>query len=186
MVCISIPRFFRNGNSRPSGVTCTAIRRRPVVRPRLGTSTAVAYDKIKDVMNYVQSLGGPCPTGSYRHRSSIWYGWREVSPGFAALDTLWHSPCNHQAAYSVWLDSPFVGVREIAQFQQHITNDHQLSLPVVTELYSSEDLGNKRQLYAPYQLVVTGVWGAPTVLAWAKELLSKWKDTLMKPDQLAV
>ena len=24
------------------------------------------------------------------------------------------------------------------------------------------------------------------MLAWAKELLSRWKDTLMKPDQLAV
>src|SRR5262245_50746266 len=97
-----------------------------------GTSTAVAYQKLLDLMDFVQDLGGGCPPDS-NHRFALWYGWRPSSPGFDVLHTFWHTlpttPCNHQQAYVTWLDTPFAPsgvVPEVAQLQAHVVNDHQL------------------------------------------------------------
>jgi len=155
-----------------------------------GTSTAVAYSKILDLMDYVQSLGDGCAEGSYNHQFALWYGWRDFSPGFDVLDSFWTSlptgPCNHQAAYTIWLDEPYAGIPEIKPFQDHVVNDYQGQLWIITELYSRSALETYGQLYTPYQVVDTGFAGAPSPADWARGICSKWRDSLFSPDNLII
>jgi hypothetical protein len=146
--------------------------------------------KILDLMDYVQSLGDWCADGSYNHRFAVWYGWRDFSPGFDVLDNFWTSlptsPCNHQAGYTTWLDEPYAGAPEIKPFQDHVVNDYQTELWVITELYSAASLNTYGQFYAPYQIVDTGFSSAPSLDDWARGLCSKWRDSLSAPDRLVV
>lgn len=155
-----------------------------------GTSVAVAYVKLVALMGFIQSLGDSCADGSYNRRVAVWYGWRDASPGFQVLDNFWHSlpnsPCNHQSAYTIWLDEPFAGVPEIKAFQDHSITDHEGEQWVITELYGARPLDDYAHLYDPYQIVDTGFSGAPSAVEWANRMCVRWRDTLSQPDKLIV
>jgi hypothetical protein len=133
-------------------------------------------------MDFVQDLGGGCPSDSSSHQLALWYGWRPSSPGFDVLHNFWHAlpttPCNHRQAYATWLDTPFAPsgvVPEVAQLQAHVVNDHQLPFRVITEAYSQSQLLSYGGLYAPFQTVVTGYSGAPTTADWASHMCMNWR-----------
>jgi len=104
-------------NRAPSG--CQLVSR---------TTTAVAYQKLLNLMDFVQNLGGACTTGSYNTQFAVWYGWNEFSPGYGALKDFWqtlptHAPtsaCNLQASYITWLDSGFAGTTEVQRLQKSV------------------------------------------------------------------
>ena len=41
-----------------------------------GTTTAVAYQKLLNIMAFVQALSGSCTSGSYNRQFAVWYGWK--------------------------------------------------------------------------------------------------------------
>ena len=45
-----------------------------------GTTNAVAYQKLLNLMNFVQALSGTCTAGTYHRRFAVWYGWN-TEPG---------------------------------------------------------------------------------------------------------
>jgi len=150
------------------------------------TTTAVAYQQLIKMMNFVQQLGGSCAYKSYNSPFAIWYGWNEFSPGYTLLKSFWQSlptnGCNLQAAYITWLDEPFAGTPEVRQLQTWVKG-HKQQLGVNTELYSTTAIQTYRSAYAPYQTIITGAWNAPDVTTWARIMCSNWK-TASQPTRL--
>lgn len=159
------------------------------------TGAAVAYEKMMDLMDFVQNLDGGCPPEAFNDPFAIWYGWDPAfRPGFGVIQDFWHalpaSPCNHQAAYALWADDPFVAdadsrIPEVGQLQTHIVSDHQQPFWVRTELYGGHVTLFNSQRYSPYQVVVTGIWAASDAGAWASALCDKW-TSIAQPSLLAV
>jgi hypothetical protein len=157
-----------------------------------GTTTAVAYKKIWNVMNFAQTLSGPCTAGTYNRPVAVWYGWGDFSPGYAALKSFWQSlpqkvyanGCNLQAAYITWLDTPYSGTAEVQQLQQYVVNQLKRPYWVNTELYSTAQIQGNYSTYAPYQTIITGYWGASDVASWAKGMCANW-NTAAQPVRLA-
>ena len=157
-----------------------------------GTTTALAYQKLRNLMNFVQNLSGACAPGSYNSQFAVWYGWTEFSPGYVALKNFWRSlptkapksGCNLQASYITWLDSGFAGTSEVQRVQTYAT---QLSRPywVNTELYSTSQIQQYYATYAPYQTIITGYWGATDITNWAQGMCAKW-NTALQPVRLGV
>jgi hypothetical protein len=158
-----------------------------------GTTTAVAYQKILQFMNFVQNAGGSCSPGSYNNQVSVWYGWNEFSPGYGALKNFWQSlpvraqtsRCNLQAAYITWLDSGFAGNPDVQQLQSFAIKKQKRPYWVNTELYSTAQIQQYGTAYSPYQTIVTGYWGATDTTSWATGMCAKW-NTASRPDRLGV
>jgi hypothetical protein len=157
-----------------------------------GTTTAVAYKKIWNVMNFAQTLSGPCTAGTYHRPVAVWYGWGDFSPGYAALKSFWQSlpqkvyanGCNLQAAYITWLDTPYSGTAEVQQLQKYVVNQLKRPYWVNTELYSAAQIQANYSTYAPYQTIITGYWGASDVASWAKGMCANW-NTAAQPVRFA-
>jgi hypothetical protein len=159
----------------------------------LGTTTAVAYQKLLNLMDFVQNLGGACTTGSYNTQFAVWYGWNEFSPGYGALKNFWqslptHAPtsaCNLQASYITWLDSGFAGTAEVQRIQRYVVKRLNQPYWVNTELYSAAQIQQYVMEYAPYQTIITGAWGATDIPNWAQGMCAKW-NAAMQPGRLGV
>ena len=157
-----------------------------------GTTTAVAYRKLVNLMNFAQTLSGPCTAGSYNRPVAVWYGWGDFSPGYGTLKSFWQSlpkkvwanGCNQQAAYITWLDTPYSGTAEVQQLQQYVVTQLKRPYWVNTELYSAAQLQQYYSTYAPYQTVITGYWGASDVAGWAAGMCTNWKS-VAQPTRLA-
>lgn len=167
--------------------------------PGSTTGEALAYDKLLKLMDHVQSLGGGCTPGSGTFNSwfAIWYGWSKSEFPYqgkkrSVLQTFWqslptsgaNSHCNLQASYITWLDSGYAGNTDVQNVQAYVEG---LGLPywVNTELYSDSQIQTYDSLYAPYQTIITGTWGATTIDGWAQGMCSKWK-TASQPARLGV
>ena len=157
-----------------------------------GTTTALAYKKLWSLMNFVQTLSGPCAAGSYNRQVAVWYGWTDFSPGYATLKNFWQSlpkqavgnGCNFQAGYITWLDTPYSAMPEVQQLQKYVVNTLKQPYWVNTELYSTAQLQASESTYAPYQTIITGFWGATDVTSWAQGMCGKW-STVAQPSRLA-
>jgi hypothetical protein len=157
-----------------------------------GTTTAVAFRKLIKLMNFAQTLSGPCTAGSYNRNIAVWYGWGDFSPGYAALKNFWQalgrqgslSGCNLQAAYITWLDTPYSGTAEVQQLQKYVVNQLKRPYWVNTELYSAAQIQANYSTYAPYQTIITGYWGASDLTSWAKGMCAHW-NTAAQPVRLA-
>ena len=153
-----------------------------------GTTTALAYQKLMNLMNFVQNLGGPCST-SDKYPFAVWYGWSQFSPGYAVLKNFWQSlptgPCNFQASYITWLDSGFAGTPEVQQLQKYVIGSLHRHYWVNTELYSSSQIQQYQTMYAPYQTIITGYWGAADAASWAQGMCAAW-NTALQPVRLGV
>ncbi len=151
-----------------------------------GTTTALAYNKMSDLMNFVQTLSGSCKTGSYNRRVAVWYGWSDFSPGYAALKNFWQAlprqaapnGCNLQSGYVTWLDTPYSGNTDVQQLQQYVVNQLHRQYWVNTELYSTAQLQQYYKTYSPYQTIITGYWGASDVATWGQGMCAQWKTAL--------
>ncbi|GAC1434732.1 MAG: hypothetical protein NVS1B11_04150 [Terriglobales bacterium] len=154
-----------------------------------GTTTAVAYQQLIKMMNFVQNLGGTCTSGSFNVPFAIWYGWNEFSPGYSVLNNFWQSlptsGCNLQGAYITWLDTAFTGTPEVQQLQNYVVNQLKQQYWVNTELYSTAQIQQYDTTYAPYQTIITGYWGASDITSWAQGMCSQWK-TALQPVRLGV
>ena len=143
-----------------------------------GTSTAVAYQKTIQLMNYVENLGGACSSDSSNRPFSIWYGWDPL-PGFDTLKQFWDSlpakGCNLRSSYHTWLDTMYSAAPEVAQLQSFVVNTLHQPYYVNTELYSTDQIQGNYQRYAPYQTVITGFFGANDTGSWSKGMCDKWK-----------
>ncbi len=157
-----------------------------------GTTQALAYQKLTNLMNFVQGLSGSCTSGSYNRQFAVWYGWSDFSPGYAALKNFWQSlptraasnKCNLQASYITWLDTPYSGTTEVGQLQSYVVKQLKRPYWVNTELYSTAQIQQYYKTYAPYQTIITGYWGASDVAGWAQGMCANWK-TAMQPVRLA-
>jgi hypothetical protein len=157
-----------------------------------GTTTALAYKTIGKLMNFVQTLSGPCTPGSYNRQVAVWYGWSDFSPGYSALKNFWQSlpknlaanGCNLQAAYITWLDTPYSGLTEVQQLQTYVVNQLKRPYWVNTELYSTAQIQQYYSTYAPYQTIITGYWGASDVTSWAQGMCAHW-NTAAQPLRFA-
>lgn len=149
-----------------------------------GTTTALAYTKLLRTMNFVQRLNGSCIHQSYNRPFAVWYGWSDLSPGYAVLKNFWLSlprlGCNLQAAYITWLDEPFAGTLEVQQLQRWV-EAHFQQYWVNTELYSMEAMDQYKETYAPYQTIITGVWNASDIAGWARILCGYWMEVGQPP-----
>ena len=158
-----------------------------------GTTSAVAYRKLRHLMSFVQTLGGACAPGSYNNQFAVWYGWNEFSPGYGALRNFWQSlptnaptsACNLQASYITWLDTGFTGTSEVQRLQKYVVNRLHHPYWVNTELYSTAQIQQYDTTYAPYQTIITGYWGATDITSWAQDMCSKW-NTASQPVRLGV
>lgn len=154
-----------------------------------GTTMALAYQKLMNLMNFVQNMGGPCSSGSYKFPFAVWYGWSTFSPGYAVLKNFYQSlpsgPCNHRASYITWLDSGYAGTAEVLQLQQYVINSLHRHYWVNTELYSTAQIQQFYTLYAPYQTVITGYWGASDATSWAQGMCAAW-NVALRPVRLGV
>ncbi len=154
-----------------------------------GTTTAVAYQKLLKVMNFVQNLSGSCANGSFNRPFAVWYGWSDFSPGYGVLKNFWQSlstgGCNLHAAYITWLDVAFAGTSEVQRLQKYAVNRLNQPYWVNTELYSASQIQQYDTTYAPYQTIVTGYWGATNITSWAEGMCSKW-NTASQPVRLGV
>lgn len=156
-----------------------------------GTTQAVAYQKLLQLMNGAQTLSGYCTAGSFNRSFAVWYGWSGFYPGYARLKTFWQSlprkaagnGCNLQASYITWLDTGFSGTSEVQQLQKYVVNQLKRAYWVNTELYSAAQLQQYYTTYAPYQTIITGFWGASDAVSWAQGMCSKW-GTAQKPARL--
>lgn len=91
-----------------------------------GTTTAVAWQQLLKLMNFVQNLRGTCAANSFNLQFAVWYGWSDFSPGYSALKNFWQSlptrsasnNCNLQASYITWLDTPFTSTPEVEKLQR--------------------------------------------------------------------
>ena len=151
-------------------------------------TTAVAYENLLKLMNFVQNLGGACKADSYNTQFAVWYGWKD-SPGYDVLRKFWESlptsACNLQASYITWLDTRFSGSPEVHQLQQYVVKEFKQPYSVNTELYSTAQIQQYKVTYAPYQTIITGYRGASNVADWARGMCAKWK-TASQPDRLGV
>jgi hypothetical protein len=154
-----------------------------------GTTTAVAYQKLLNLMSFVQNQSGDCTTGSYNNQFAVWYGWSEFSPGYGALKNFWQSlpssVCNLRASYITWLDSGFAGTSEVQRLQRYVIKRLNQPYWVNTELYSTSQIQQYDTTYSPYQTIITGYWGAINVTSWAQGMCSKW-NTASQPTRLGV
>ncbi len=154
-----------------------------------GSTAAIANQKLVNLMNFVQNLGGACPTGSYNNQFAVWYGWSGFSPGYGVLKNFWQSlpttACNLQASYITWLDSGFAGTSEVQQLQKYVVKRRHQSYWVNTELYSTAQIQQYDTTYAPYQTIITGYWGAADITSWAQGMCAKW-NTALQPIRLGV
>lgn len=158
-----------------------------------GTTTALSYQKLRNLMNFVQNLSGACPAGSYNDQFAVWYGWSEFSPGYGALKKFWSSlpikapksACNLQASYITWLDSGFAGEAEVRQLQTFVGTKFNRPYWVNTELYSTAQIQQYGTRYAPYQTIITGYWGATDTTSWAEGMCANW-NTALQPLRLGV
>jgi hypothetical protein len=140
-------------NSAPSGCQLVA-----------GTTTAVAYQKLLNLMGFVQTLSGSCTSGSYNRQFAVWYGWSNFSPGYGALKNFWQSlptsaassGCNLQASYITWLDTGYSGTSEVQRLQKYVVKQLKRPYWVNTELYSTAQIQQYDGTYAPYQTTITG------------------------------
>lgn len=151
-----------------------------------GTTTAIAYQQLLKLMNYVENLGGACSGNTFNRPFSIWYGWSNL-PGYGVLSSFWNSlptaPCNLQAAYITWLDTGYSGAPEVGQLQAYVTKTLGQPYWVNTELYSSAQIQQYATTYLPYQTVINGYYGAATTADWAQGMCANWK-TAGQPGQL--
>jgi hypothetical protein len=151
-----------------------------------GTTTAVAYQKLLKLMNFVENLGGGCSGGASRRPFAVWYGWSTL-PGYQVLSDFWKSlptsPCNLQASYITWLDTGYSSAPEVAQLQTYVTQTLGKPYWVNTELYSSAQIQGSATRYLPYQTVITGYYAATTTADWAQGMCAKW-NTAGQPGQM--
>jgi hypothetical protein len=156
-----------------------------------GTTTAVAYQKLVNLMNFVQGLSGSCSSGSYNRQLAVWYGWSNLSPGYGVLKNFWQSlptnaastGCNLQASYITWLDTGYSGTAEVQRLQKYVVKQVKRPYWVNTELYSTAQIQQYATTYAPYQTVITGYWGASDAANWAQGMCAKW-NTAAQPVRL--
>ncbi len=150
-----------------------------------GTTTAVAYQQLLKLMNFVQNLGGSCSNQSFNRPFSIWYGWPTM-PGYAALSSFWSSlptsPCNLQASYITWLDTGYTNAPEVGQLQTYVTKTLGKPYWVNTELYSTDQIQANATTYLPYQTIINGFYGADNPAAWAQGMCANWQ-TAGQPEQ---
>ena len=147
-----------------------------------GTTTAVAYHKIWNVINFMQTVSGSCTPGTYHRPVAVWYGWGDFSPGYAALKSFWEAlprsvngnGCNLQAAYITWLDTPSSGNTDVQQLQKYVVNQLKRPYWVNTELYSTTQIQQYYSTYTPYQTIITGYWGANDSASWGQGMCGKW------------
>ncbi|HKR27218.1 MAG TPA: hypothetical protein VJS11_07175 [Acidobacteriaceae bacterium] len=157
-----------------------------------GTTTAVAYQQILKLMNFVQSLGGTCSSSLYNVQFAVWYGWSGFSPGYSTLQSFWQSlptkssanSCNLQASYITWLDTPYTNTPEVQKLQRYVVKQLRLPYWVNTELYSTSQIQQNYSTYSPYQTIITGFWGATDITTWARGMCSNW-NTASHPGRLA-
>ena len=158
-----------------------------------GTTTAVAYQKLLNLMSFVQALSGSCTSGSYNRQFAVWYGWSNFSPGYGALKNFWQSlptiasssGCNLQASYITWLDTGYSGTSEVQRLQRYVVKQLKRQYWVNTELYSTAQIQQYDTTYAPYQTIITGYWGASDVTSWAQGMCANW-NTAQQPVRLGV
>jgi hypothetical protein len=158
-----------------------------------GTTTAIAYQKLLNLMKFVQALSGSCASGSYNRQFAVWYGWSNFSPGYGALKNFWQSlpttasssGCNLQASYITWLDTGYSGTSEVQRLQRYVVKQLKRPYWVNTELYSTAQIQQYDTTYAPYQTIITGYWGASDVTSWAQGTCAKW-NTAQQPVRLGV
>jgi hypothetical protein len=154
-----------------------------------GSTTALAYQKLTNLMNFMQTLSSPCANGSYNMKFAVWYGWTGYSPGYGTLKSFWQSlptnRCNLQASYITWLDTSFAGTSEVQRLQNYVTKKLKLPYWVNTELYSTSQIQQYDTTYGQYQTVITGYWGASNVTTWAQGMCSQW-NTALQPVRLGV
>jgi hypothetical protein len=160
---------------------------------RSGTTEAVAYQKLLNVMKFVQTLSGACTADSYHRRFAVWYGWSDFSPGYNALKDFWQSlptddassRCNLQAAYITWLDTPYSGLPEVKRLQNYVVTQLKRAYWVNTELYNTAQLETHYKTYSPYQTIITGYWGASDAASWGQGMCTQW-NTAFNPTRLGV
>jgi hypothetical protein len=154
-----------------------------------GTTSALAYQKVLNLMNFVQNLGSACPAGSYNNQFAVWYGWSNFSPGYATLKNFWQSlpisTCNLQASYITWLDSGFAGNSDVQQLQKYVVKRRHQTYWVNTELYSTSQIQQYLSTYKPYQTIISGYWGAADSTAWAQGMCAVW-NVALQPTRLGV
>jgi hypothetical protein len=154
-----------------------------------GTTTAVAYQQLLKMMNFVQNVGSTCANNSFSVPFAVWYGWSDFSPGYGVLKSFWESlptsRCNLQASYITWLDTGFAGSSEVQRWQKYVIKHFNQPYWVDTELYSASQIQQYDTTYAPYQTIVTGYWGAADITSWAQGMCSNWKLAL-QPVRLGV
>lgn len=156
-----------------------------------GTTNAVAYQKLLNLMNFVQALSGTCTAGTYHRRFAVWYGWSDFSPGYSGLKNFWQSlptndtssGCNLQGSYITWLDTPYSGAPEVKQLQNYVVTQLKRTYWVNTELYSTAQLQTYSKTYTPYQTIITGYWGASDAASWGQGMCTKW-NTALNPTRL--
>lgn len=151
-----------------------------------GTTTTVAYQQLRKMMSFVENLGSSCTRSSFNTPFAIWYGWSNFSPGYDALKNFWQSlptrGCNLRASYITWLDTAFAGTSEVQRLQQFAIKRSQ-AYWVDTELYSTSQIQQYGATYSPYQIIVTGYWGATDITSWAQGMCPKW-NTALQPARL--
>jgi hypothetical protein len=158
-----------------------------------GTTTAVAYQKLLQLMDFVQNLAGTCTANTYNMHFAVWYGWSDFSPGYGALRNFWQSlptsaatsTCNLQASYITWLDTAYTGTPEVKKLQKYVVSRLNQPYWVNTELYNTSQLQQYDNTYAPYQTIITGYSGASDTTTWARGMCSKW-TTALQPSRLGV
>ena len=89
-------------------------------------------------------------------------------------------PCNFQASYITWLDSGFAGTPEVQQLQKYVIGSLHRHYWVNTELYSSSQIQQYQTMYAPYQTIITGYWGAADAASWAQGMCAAWNTALSR------
>ncbi len=177
------------------------------IAPGSSTGEALAYKKLLELMDYVQTLGGSCTSshpgaistaaGRFNSWFAVWYGWSNSDFPYQGrkgrvLKNFWESlpksgaksSCNLQASYITWLDSGYAGSPDVRNVQKYVES---LGLPywVNTELYSDTQIQQYATAYTPYQTVITGFWNAPDAASWAQGMCPKWK-TASSPTRLGV
>lgn len=142
-----------------------------------GTGTAMAYESLLKLMNYVEDLGGGCSGGASNRPVAVWYGWSQL-PGYETLNRFWNSlptkACNLRASYVTWLDTMYSAAPEVAQMQKYVTGTLKQKYWVNTELYGLDQIEANYSRYAPYQTVITGFFGASEASSWAQGMCDKW------------
>lgn len=154
-----------------------------------GTTTAVAYQQLLKMMNFVQNVGSTCANDSFNSPFAVWYGWSDFSPGSNVLESFWQSlpgsGCNLQASYITWLDTTFAGASDVQRLQKSVVQRLNRPYWVNTELYSTSQLQQYAATYAPYQTIITGYWGVTDITSWAQGMCSNW-NMASQPVRLGV